>query len=87
MQLPNYNLPYEILACDRSWETPNLLAVSTPRSLQLFSASDTTITPQSDLAIKPTGRVKIGTISDLSFGHQNFGRTLAASTINGSIHI
>lgn len=83
----SYNLPHEILACDRSWETPNLLAVSTPRSLQLLSASDTTITPQSDLVIKQTGRVKIGTISDLAFGHQNFGRTLAASTITGSIHI
>lgn len=77
----------EILACDRSWETPNLIAISTPRNLQLFKASETDLTLETDLMIKSSGRVKIGTISDLSFGHQQYGRFLAASTITGSIHI
>lgn len=77
----------EILACDRSWETPNLIAISTPRNLQLFKASETELSLEADLTIKSSARVKVGTISDLSFGHQQYGKYLAASTITGSIHL
>lgn len=77
----------EILACDRSWETPNLVAISTPRNLQLLKVSESDISLQTELTIKSVGRLKIGIISDLAFGHQNFGRTLAASSIAGSVHI
>lgn len=77
----------EILACDRSWETPNLIAIATPRNLQLLKVSTTDISLETDLVIKQNGRKKISTISDLAFGHQNYGRYLAASTITGSISI
>ena len=77
----------EILACDRSWETPNLVAIATPRNLQLLKVSNSDISLETDLSMKPPGRTKIGTISDLAFGHQQYGRHLAASTITGSIHL
>lgn len=77
----------EILACDRAWETPNLVSIATPRNLQLLKVSTTEITLETELSMKPTGRIKIGTISDLAFGHQQYGRYLAASTITGSIHL
>jgi WD40 repeat protein len=77
----------EILACDRSWETPNLVAIATPRNLQLLKVSNTDITLETELTMKPVGRTKISTISDLAFGHQQYGRYLAASTITGSIHL
>lgn len=77
----------EILACDRSWETPNLVAIATPRNLQLLKVSNSDISLETDLSMKPPGRTKIGTISDLAFGHQQYGRYVAASTITGSIHL
>lgn len=77
----------EILACDRSWETPNLICIATSRNLQLLKVSNSDITLETDLSMKPSGRTKASTISDLAFGHQQYGRYLAASTITGSIHI
>jgi WD40 repeat protein len=77
----------EILACDRSWETPNLVAIATPRNLQLLKISESDASLQTELTMKPAGRVKISTISDLAFGHQQYGRYLAASTITGAINI
>ena len=77
----------EILACDKSWETPNLIAIATPRNLQLLKVSNTDISLETELVMKQSGKAKIGTISDLSFGHQQYGRYLASSTITGSINI
>lgn len=77
----------EILACDRSYETPNLLAIATPRNLQLLKVSSNEISLETELSMKPAGRAKSSTINDLAFGHQLYGRNLAASTITGSIQI
>lgn len=77
----------EILACDRAWENPNLMAIATPRNLQLLKVSNSEISLETELSMKPPGRIKIGTISDLAFGHQQYGRYLAASTITGSVHV
>lgn len=77
----------EILACDKSWETPNLIAIATPRNLQLLKVSNTDISLETELVMKPSGKTKISTLSDLSFGHQQYGRYLAASTITGAINI
>ncbi|QPG75987.1 hypothetical protein FOA43_003373 [Brettanomyces nanus] len=79
----------EILALAKSNATPNLFAIGGPKSLQLTRISETDIVLEYDLAMQigHARSAKFGLISDLKFGHQNYGRNIAASTLSGSIHL
>ncbi|VEU20882.1 DEKNAAC101775 [Brettanomyces naardenensis] len=79
----------EILALAKSNATPNLFVIGGPKSLQLARISESDITLEYDLVMQ-TGHgrnTKFGLISDLKFGHQTYGRNIAASTLSGSIHL
>lgn len=88
-ELQIYNTQNEVLALAKAYETPNLIAMATAKNLQLLKASSNDIILEQDLSTKLSGNrsSKFGIISDLSFGHQQYGRHLAASTMNGSIHV
>ncbi|GMM29758.1 Rtc1 protein [Martiniozyma asiatica (nom. inval.)] len=84
-----YQSQNEILTCAKAFETPNLMAMATQKNLQLLKLSATDISLEQELLLKLNGNRanKFGTISDLCFGHQQYGRHLAVGTINGSIHL
>lgn len=84
-----YNTQNEVLGLAKAHETPNLIAMATTKNLQLLKVSSTDIVLEQELSLRLSGNrsSKFGIISDLSFGHQQYGRHLAAGTINGSIHI
>lgn len=84
-----YNTQNEVLALAKAHETPNLIAMATTKNLQLLKVSSNSIILEQELSLRLTGNrsSKFGIISDLSFGHQQYGRHIAAGTINGSIHV
>lgn len=84
-----YNTQNEVLAIAKAHETPNLIAMATAKNLQLLKVSSNDIILEQELSLRLSGSrsSKFGIISDLSFGHQQYGRYLAAGTINGSIHV
>ncbi|ODV83181.1 hypothetical protein CANARDRAFT_30272 [[Candida] arabinofermentans NRRL YB-2248] len=79
----------EILTCAKSNETPNLFVIGGPKSLQLLKISNNEVSLEYDLATQPnnTRNTKFGLMSDAKFGHQQYGRNLAISTLSGSIHL
>ncbi|GMG24323.1 unnamed protein product [Ambrosiozyma monospora] len=75
----------EIVKCAKSNTTPNLFIIGGTKSLQLLKLSNSEISLEYDLS---TGRSsQTGLITDIKFGHQNYGRHVAYSTLSGSIHL
>ncbi|GME80775.1 unnamed protein product [Ambrosiozyma monospora] len=75
----------DIAVCAKSNTNPNLFIIGGTKTLQLLKLSDSEISLEYDLAISRS--VQAGLITDIKFGHQNYGRHLAYSTFLGSIHL